>query len=103
MDAVQTTLLGLVLLPPVIGLIAWKTMQGQRSRRFESRFSTEYGKTIKEFGSRTKAERELAKREMRVLDNPKGVVAEADSSVREPIEVTPGSNAVAADREAVQS
>ncbi len=103
-------LLGLVLLLLVIGAIAWMVMQRRRSNRLQRRFGTEYGRTIKEFGSRTKAERELAKREERVsglrivplpapeaarfskawnvlqsrfVDDPRAVVAEADLLVRD--------------------
>jgi len=112
MNAVPTNtlLLGLILLLLVGGVIAWIVVQRQRTNRFQRRFGTEYGRTIKEFGSRAKAEKELAKREERVsglrivalspaeaarfskawnvlqgrfVDNPKGVVAEADRLVRD--------------------
>jgi hypothetical protein len=112
MNAVPTNtlLLGLILLLLVGGAIAWIVVQRQRTNRLQRRFGTEYGRTIKEFGSRAKAEKELAKREDRVsglrivalspaeaarfskawnvlqgrfVDNPKGVVAEADRLVRD--------------------
>jgi hypothetical protein len=112
MNAVPTNtlLLGLILLLLVGGVIAWIVVQRQRTNRFQRRFGTEYGRTIKEFGSRAKAEKELAKREERVsglrivalspaeaarfskawnvlqgrfVDNPRGVVADADRLVRD--------------------
>jgi hypothetical protein len=112
MNAVPTNtlLLGLILLLLVGGAIAWIVVQRQRTNRLQRRFGTEYGRTIKQFGSRAKAEKELAKREDRVsglrivalspaeaasfskawnvlqgrfVDNPKGVVAEADRLVRD--------------------
>jgi hypothetical protein len=106
----NTLLLGLILLLLVTGAIVWMLMQRQRTNRLKKRFGTEYGRTIEQFGGRTKAESELAKREERVsglrivalspaeadrfskawnvlqgrfVDNPKGVVAEADSLVRD--------------------
>jgi hypothetical protein len=112
MNAVPTNtlLLGLILLLLVCGAIAWIVVQHRRTNRLQRRFGTEYGRTIKEFGGRAKAEKELAKREDRVsglrivalspaeaarfskawnvlqgrfVDNPKGVVAEADRLVRD--------------------
>ena len=112
MNAVPTNtlLLSLILLLLVIGAIAWMVMQRRRTNRLQGRFGTEYARTIKEFGSRAKAERELAKREERVaglhlvaltpaeatrfssawdvlqgrfVDNPKAVVTEADELVRD--------------------
>jgi hypothetical protein len=107
---INTLLLGLILLLLVGGAIAWIVVQRQRTNRLQRRFGTEYGRTIKESGSRAKAEKELAKREDRVsglrivalspaeaarfsnawnvlqgrfVDNPKGVVAEADRLVRD--------------------
>jgi hypothetical protein len=112
MNAVPTNtlLLSLILLLLVIGAAAWIVMQRRRSSRLRRRFGTEYGRTVKELGSRAKAEKELAQREERVsglhlvalsapeaarfstawnvlqgrfIDNPKGVVAEADGLVRD--------------------
>ena len=106
----NTVILGIVLLLLAIGVVTWFVMRRQRSARLERRFGAEYGRAVSEFGSRTKAESELAKREQRVsrlrlvelspadaarfsqawkvlqgrfVDNPKGVVAEADRLVRE--------------------
>jgi hypothetical protein len=112
MNNTQTSalLVGLVLLLLAIGVISWMVAQRRRTNRLQRRFGTEYGRTIKEYGSRAKAERELSKREERVsglrivtlspaeaarfskawnvlqsrfVDNPKGVVAEADGLVRD--------------------
>lgn len=106
----NTLLLALILLVLVIGGVVWIVMQRQRTVRLKKRFGTEYGRTIQELGSRTKAESELARREERVaglrivplsaadaarfskawnvlqgrfVDNPKGVVVEADELVRD--------------------
>lgn len=106
----NTLLLALILLVLVIGGVVWIVMQRHRTVRLKKRFGTEYGRTIQELGSRTKAESELARREERVaglrivplsaadaarfskawnvlqgrfVDNPKGVVVEADELVRD--------------------
>jgi hypothetical protein len=82
----------------------------RQSLRLQQRFGPEYGRTVDERGSRTKAEEELKAREKRVgrlnivpltpseaarfsqawealqgrfVDNPKGVVVEPDQLVRE--------------------
>jgi HAMP domain-containing protein len=97
----------------VIALIAsaaWFFYQRKQSRRLQQRFGAEYGRTIHELGSQTKAESELKAREKRVehldiltlaptdaarfsdawkvlqgrfVDNPKAVVVQADQLVRE--------------------
>ena len=94
----------------VIGAIAWGVSQHQKTVRLRRRFGPEYEAAVAQFGSRSKAETELAKREARVarlrivpltaadaarfsqswkaiqgrfVDNPKGVVGEADQLVRE--------------------
>ncbi len=94
----------------VIGLAAWFFFRKQQSQRLQQRFGPEYGRTVKELGSQTKAEADLKAREKRVerfhilplapsdaarfseawealqgrfVDNPKGVVFEADKLVRE--------------------
>jgi hypothetical protein len=96
-----------VAIAAVAGILLHKQKQSQRLRR---RFGPEYGRTVTELGGQTKAETELKKREDRVarlnitpltptdaarftqawnglqsrfIDNPKGVVAEADQLVRE--------------------
>src|SRR6202790_4748067 len=100
---------GLVILLAVI--VALFVSQRQRqSQRLQRRFGPEYGRAVDELGSRAKAESELKAREKRVanleitpvapadaarftqawnalqgrfIDNPKGVVVEADHLVRE--------------------
>ena len=94
----------------VIGLAAWFFFRKRQSQRLQQRFGPEYGRTVKELGSQTKAEADLKAREKRVerfhilplapsdaarfseawealqgrfVDNPKGVVFEADKLVRE--------------------
>jgi hypothetical protein len=107
----NTVILAVVLIVAAIAVVAWVFMQRKRqSQRLQQRFGPEYGLTVKELGGRTQAEAELKKREKRVarlnitplaqadaarftqawnalqgrfIDNPKGVVAEADNLVRE--------------------
>ncbi len=94
----------------LIGLTAWFFFRKRQSQRLQQRFGQEYGRTVKELGSQTKAEADLKAREKRVerlhilplslsdaarfseawvglqarfVDNPKGVVFEADKLVRE--------------------
>jgi hypothetical protein len=103
-------ILAIVLIVLVAGAIAWLVTQKQKSANLKRRFGPEYDLAVKEYGSRTKAEAELSKREQRVsglkiipvtateaarfsnawsslqgrfVDDPKGVVAEADLLVRE--------------------
>ncbi len=102
-------LAGVVVLA-LIALAAWFFYQKKQSHRLQQRFGPEYGRTVDELGSRTKAESELKAREKRVehlnivplapseaarfsqawkvlqgrfVDNPKGVVVQADQLVRE--------------------
>jgi hypothetical protein len=99
-----------VLFLAVIAVVGWVVIQRQRSVRLKQRFGPEYGHAVKELGSQAKAESELQKREERMarlnitplaptdaarfaqawkalqsrfIDNPKGVVADADELVRE--------------------
>lgn len=100
-----------VLVIAVLALAAWLFSQKKKqSARLQQRFGAEYGRTVGEFGGRTKAESELRAREERVeqlaitplapaeaarfsqawnalqgrfVDNPKGVVVQADQLVRE--------------------
>jgi len=94
----------------VIALAAWLYYQKKQSRNLQKRFGPEYSRTVHELGSRTKAELELKARQKRVehlnivplqpaeaarfsqawkvlqrrfVDNPKGVVVQADRLVRE--------------------
>jgi hypothetical protein len=100
----------------VLGLVAlgaWLFYQKKQSQKLQERFGPEYGRTVNEFGSRTKGESELKSREKRVerldilplapseaarfteawqalqsrfVDNPKGVVVQAEQLVRELME-----------------
>ena len=106
----NTLILTVVLIVAVGAIVAWVVMQRQRTQRLQQRFGPEYTRTVNEFGGRTKAEAELTKREQRVarlnitplapadaarfsqawnalqsrfIDNPKGVVGQADHLVRE--------------------
>jgi len=95
----------------LLALAAWLFSQKRKqSERLQRRFGPEYGRTVGELGGRTKAESELKAREKRVerltitplapaeaarfsqawntlqarfVDNPKGVVVQADQLVRE--------------------
>jgi hypothetical protein len=106
----NTLIFTVVLIVAVGAIVAWVVMQRQRTQRLQQRFGPEYTRTVDEFGGRTKAEAELTKREQRVarlnitplapadaarfsqawsalqsrfIDNPKGVVGQADHLVRE--------------------
>jgi uncharacterized membrane protein YqiK len=100
----------------VLGLVAlgaWLFYQKNQSHKLQERFGPEYGRTVNELGSRTKGESELRAREKRVerleiltlapseaarfteawqalqgrfVDNPKGVVVQAEQLVRELME-----------------
>ena len=99
-----------VILCVAVIAIVWFVAQRQRSLKLRQRFGPEYDRAVSELGGRAKAEAELRKREQRVarfnivpltqadaarfsqawsamqgrfIDNPKGVVAEADLLVRE--------------------
>lgn len=92
----------------VAGAVFWQ--RKRQSERLQRRFGPEYSRTVKELGGRIRGEAELRRREDRVarlhitplvpadatrftqawnglqgrfIDNPKGVVAEADLLVRE--------------------
>ena len=95
----------------VIALAAWFSYKKKKqSLRLQERFGPEYGRSVDDLGSRTKAESELKAREKRVerltivplspsdaarfsqtwkdlqghfVDNPKGAVVQADQLVRE--------------------
>ena len=113
MDMIHTqtwTILAGAVVLVFIALAAWFFYKRKRSHRLQQRFGSEYGRTVDELGSRTKAESELKGREKRVehldivpltspeaarfsqawealqgrfVDNPKGVVVQADQLVRE--------------------
>jgi hypothetical protein len=104
-----TLLAGVVLLALVL-VGAWLLLRHRTSQRLQRQFGPEYRRTVEETGSRDKAERELAAREKRVqklhivplppevaarfsdewrmiqarfVDNPKGVLVDADRLVTE--------------------
>ncbi len=103
-------ILAVVVVVALIALAASLLYRKRQSQRLEQRFGPEYGRAVDELGSRTKAESELKTREKRVeklnivaltpseatrfgqawkvlqgsfIDNPKGVVVQADQLVRE--------------------
>jgi hypothetical protein len=106
----SSLIIAFILIALGLAVVAWLVTQRQRSLRLKRRFGPEYDVAVSEFHSRTKAEAELLKREQRVaaftivplssadtarfsqawnalqirfVDNPKGVVGEADLLVRE--------------------
>jgi hypothetical protein len=106
----NTVIAAVLLVALVLSVVVWFVMQRQRTLKLKRRFGAEYDLTVSEFGSRVKAEAELASREKRVagleivplapadavrftqawsalqgrfIDNPKGVVLDADQLVRE--------------------
>ncbi len=100
-----------VLIIALLVVAAWLVSKRKKqSLRLQQRFGPEYSRTVDEFGGRAKAESELKARELRVehlnitplapseaarfsqawsalqsrfVDNPKGVVMQADQLVRE--------------------
>jgi len=113
MDTIPTQWIiygGLIVLA-LLALAAWFFAKRRwQSHRLQQRFGTEYGRTVNALGGRTKAESDLKAREKRVerltitplasaeaarftqawnalqgrfIDNPKGVVVQADQLVRE--------------------
>lgn len=113
MDTIPTQWIiygGLIVLA-MLALAAWFFAKRRwQSHRLQQRFGTEYGRTVNALGGRTKAESDLKAREKRVerltitplasaeaarftqawnslqgrfIDNPKGVVVQADQLVRE--------------------
>lgn len=113
MDTIPTSWIvsGIILVVALLVAAAWVLSQRKkRSLKLQQRFGPEYSRTVDEFGGRAKAESELKAREKRVehlsittlapseaarfsqawnalqgrfVDNPKGVVAQADQLVRE--------------------
>ena len=110
MDNQTWIMLGIVVALAVLVPAAWFLYQKKQSVRLQQRFGPEYGRAVEDLGSRTKAEAELKSRETRVerlaivalspadavrfaqawsamqgrfVDEPKGVVVEADELVRE--------------------
>jgi hypothetical protein len=109
----NTVIAVVLLIALVLAVAVWLVMQRQRSAKLKQRFGPEYDRALLDFGGRTRAEAELLKREQRVarlkivalssadalrfsqtwntlqgrfIDNPKGVVVEADHLVRELME-----------------
>jgi hypothetical protein len=107
---IRIWILGIVAVLALLALAAWLRSRKKQSYRLAQRFGPEYGYAVDELGSRTKAEAELKTRESRVerlnivalepadaarfsqawsdlqgrfVDNPKGVVIQADQLVRE--------------------
>jgi len=107
----QWIIIARVVVIALVALAVWFFYkQKKQSARLQQRFGPEYGRTVDELGGRTKAESELKAREKRVedltitplapaeaarfsqawnalqarfVDNPKGVVLQADQLVRE--------------------
>ena len=116
METVDTQTWMVIAAVVVLGLIAlgaWFFYQKKQSQKLQERFGPEYARTVNEFGGRTKGEAELKARESRVerldivplapseaarfseawialqgrfVDNPKGVLAQAEQLVRELME-----------------
>jgi hypothetical protein len=97
----------------LVAIGAWLYTRRKQSHRLQEHFGPEYDRTVDEYGSRTKGESELKAREKRVerleilplasseaarfteawralqnrfVDNPKGVVVQAEQLVRELME-----------------
>ena len=110
LDTQTWIILAAVVVLGLAALGAWFIYQKKRSHKLQQRFGPEYGRTVHELGSRTKGESELKAREKRVerleiialapsdaarfseawqalqgrfVDNPKGVVVQAEQLVRE--------------------
>ena len=111
-DTQTWMILGVVVAAALVLVGAW-FYRRKHSHKLQERFGSEYGRTVNELGSRTKGESELKAREKRVerleilplappeaarfseawqalqgrfVDNPKGVVVQADQLVRELME-----------------
>jgi LPXTG-motif cell wall-anchored protein len=113
MDTANTQtwiILGGVAVVVLIALSAWLSFRKKQSHGLKERFGSEYGRTVEQLGSQSKAESELKARTKRVeafnllplepaeaarfseawlalqgrfIDNPKGVLMQADQLVRE--------------------
>ena len=113
LDTQTWIILAAVVVLGLAALGAWIVYQKNQSQKLQKRFGPEYGRTVNELGSRTKGESELKAREKRVegldiialapseaarfseawqalqgrfVDNPKGVVVQAEQLVRELME-----------------
>ncbi len=113
MDSMTTQtwiLVGVIAVLALVALAAWSIYRNKQSSQLKDRFGPEYTRTVGDLGSRAKAESELKARQTRVerlnlvalspaeaarfsqawsalqgrfVDNPKGVVVQADQLVRE--------------------
>jgi hypothetical protein len=110
MDPQTLNVIGTVIVLAVLALAVWFVHRRNESHRLAQHFGPEYGRAVHDMGSRTKAEAELKTRERRFeklnivplapadaehfsrewlrlqsrfVDNPKGVLIEADALVRE--------------------
>jgi hypothetical protein len=106
----QWIIVAVVVIAALAATAAWLLYRKKQSHRLQGRFGQEYGRTVDQLGSKTKAESELKSRERRVarlnivalapaeaarfgqawnslqgrfVDNPKAVVMQADQLVRE--------------------
>jgi hypothetical protein len=61
-----TGIILLIVAVAVIAVLAWHLARERRSKRLRSRFGPEYDHTLRELGSRPRAEEALARREHRV-------------------------------------
>src|SRR5579883_228578 len=61
-----TGIILLIVAVAIIAVLAWYLARERRSKRLRSRFGPEYDHTLREIGSRPKAEEALARREARV-------------------------------------
>jgi hypothetical protein len=116
MESIDTQtwiILAAVVALALISVGAWFFYQKKQSHKLQERFGPEYDRTVNELGSRTKGESDLKAREKRVdrleiiplappevarfseawhalqgrfVDNPKGVVVQAEQLVRELME-----------------
>src|SRR5665647_1793294 len=59
-------ILSVIVALAVIALAAWFIYKKKQSHRLQERFGPEYGRSVDDLGSRTKAESELKAREKRV-------------------------------------
>jgi len=112
-DTQTWIILAVVVVLALIAVGAWFFYQKKQSHKLQGHFGPEYDRTVKELGSRSKGESELKAREKRVerleliplaapeaarftqawqdlqsrfVDNPKGVVVQAEQLVRELME-----------------
>ena len=113
LDTQSWIILAAVVALGLVAIGAWLYTRRKQSHRLQEHFGPEYNRTVNELGSRTKGESELKAREKRVerleilalapseaarfteawralqsrfVDNPKGVVVQAEQLVRELME-----------------